>query len=123
MCFIRIIFKTSTDSLVVYSTEEKAVGTWVNGKTIYRKSYSASGLSLTGENVIDSTLNTNYVDHVVKIEGSMKTTTHGFLVQRDYASTTPYHCMFRVASDGLRADINNYTISNYAVTVYYTKVE
>lgn len=114
--------KELDESLGAYSAEEKAVGTWINGKTIYRKSYSESGLSKTSTVIIDAELNSNVVDQVIKYEGSTKCGDSHFS-QRDAYSDKAYNAFFRVKNNGLNLDIGNYTVTSYAITVYYTKVE
>ena len=105
-----------------YSTEEKVVGTWIDGKPIYKKSYGASGLSATSNIIIDAELNNTTVDNVIKIEGSANGNGHSFFQRQSYAGDSQYSCFFRIEkTNGLTLEMVNYTVYKYAVTVYYTK--
>lgn len=54
-----------------YTTNEKAIGKWIDGKTIYRKSgYVSSGYT-TGLMVLDAVLKNSYIDNVINMYGSI----------------------------------------------------
>lgn len=49
-----------------YSTTEQVVGTWIDGKPIYRKSYSFE----INDNYISKVLETVAIDNIIKVYGS-----------------------------------------------------
>jgi hypothetical protein len=66
-----MINNSQTQPAVNYSTEEQAVGTWVDGKPLYQKTIEQSGLSIPGNGsdyrtiILDDT-----ISEIVDLEGS-----------------------------------------------------
>ena len=57
----------------VYSTTEKVVGTWIDGKPIYRKCGYISGpveIGVSTHYLIDSVLNSSYIENIINTGGS-----------------------------------------------------
>lgn len=63
----------------IYSTEETAIGTWIDGKTIYRKIFETGALANNGTKAIASGVD---VDSVVTLRGMVS--------NGDYVSPLPY---------------------------------
>lgn len=56
-----------TQCNMIYSTEEQVVGTWVNGKSVYRKTWSE--YVIPGNNVVNIDISALNIDTVVSING------------------------------------------------------
>lgn len=105
-----------------YSTTEKAVGTWIDGSTIYRKTIEFGSLpNATTKNVAHNISN---LSHVVKVEAIAKSGTRFFPLPSAQPDSLTY--IIRVTVEGSninivtgadRSDFNAY------VTLYYTKLE
>lgn len=107
-----------------YSTDEQIIGKWIDGKTLYRKTFVFTGITATSANVSFSSLNTS---ETVMIDSS-----------HSYVSTSgnfslPVN-MYHTSTDYIRAYVHNrdknlfiefgsvYTMSkNIYVTLKYTK--
>ena len=102
-----------------YSTEEKVVGKWMNGKPIYQKSFS---FTLSSGATIDVT-NLN-IDELVNITGKA-THTNGNQITIPYAAATNDYVQLYLASNhnyincALSGSWNS-NIPSY-VTIQYTK--
>ena len=53
-----------------YSTEEQVVGTWIDGKPLYQKTYDITGISLTANVWFHYPIEIENLDCVLKIEGT-----------------------------------------------------
>lgn len=60
--------KEYTDEKLIYSTDEKVVGTWIDGKPIYRKTYDVGNLPNTSAK--DINYNINNLKRVISIKGN-----------------------------------------------------
>ena len=59
---------TSSDD---YSTEETVIGTWIDGKPIYRKAGRVTfGLTTSSQVTLDSGLTSSYVENIINCGGS-----------------------------------------------------
>ena len=71
---------------VVYTTDETVIGTWVDGKPLYRKVLYARGVNIANETtkVLDTTLNTSYISGIIRMNG-------GFFGTNGAFYTMPYN--------------------------------
>lgn len=106
-----------------YAAEETIVGTWINGKPIYRRVYAANNVSLTGNTIIDPSLNPTYVDDVISLSTEVKNSNIAW--SSDIDATVPggsrYVVKSNIIPDGIRLEILNLTIIAYCIIVEYTK--
>ena len=49
-----------SSGLIDYSTSERVVGTWIDGKTLYQKTVTTGGSVPTGATLIERTVQTGY---------------------------------------------------------------
>ena len=113
----------------VYSTEEQAVGTWINGKTLYRRTIEDNTLRETGTDFI-KLFNYSTNMKIVKYEGvvtlntttGQATTIHSLPYYDSKYSDTVY--VTKTTLDTLRLDsyLTNFKLGGYIVSVYYYKV-
>ena len=105
-----------------YSTNETKIGTWVDGKDIFRRAYHFKG-SLGGtETIIDSEISTVYVDSVIKLGGTLRYT-NGYTVQiGKFWKETDYNAITILPNTGLRLESPVYAdIVQYDIIIEYTK--
>lgn len=103
-----------------YVTGETKIGTYL-GKDLYRKVYSATGVSIApGATVIDANLNINYVSNVVNIFGS-STNQNSQIIPANYSYSNSDFQYLQIDTNGLRFISAGHTIINYDFIVEYTK--
>lgn len=111
----------------IYSTKEKAVGIWTDGKPLYQKTYIVS--SVTSQRVELDTITD--IDRLVDFHGTFNryindvTTKYVIDGRTESATYNDYGCTWGQASDGVLS-INFYgysytEITSIAATVLYTK--
>lgn len=103
-----------------YSETEQIVGTWIDGKPIYQKSYHLSRTAATSTFIIDSNLNADTIIPI-GITGFIKLNTGKYL-----AIGYGQGCNFIVSfsnEDGFTVNTSggNYSFSDVYVTIQYTK--
>jgi len=113
----------------IYSTEERAVGTWVDGSTIYQKTVNIGKITNTGEKVY--TLGIENVDYLVdvRITPLLRANEANLYTLDNYnpswsAGSYTSVAMDNDPADGLKITIYSgyYTSANdIYVTVQYTK--
>lgn len=59
-----------TTAQINYSTEEQVIGTWIDGKTLYQKTYDITGIALTANIWFHYPIEIENLDCVLKIEGT-----------------------------------------------------
>ena len=110
----------------IYTTEEQAVGTWINGKTLYRRTIEDNTLRETGTDMIKLfAYNTNM--KIVKYEGVVTlANNNGQTVIRSlpYSKDGEEVYITKTTLDTLRLDsyLKNFKLGGYIVSVYYYKV-
>lgn len=106
----------------VYSTSEQPIGTWVDGKTIYRKTVAFGSLpNATLKTVAHGISNLGYV---VKIEGSCLQSTEYKNIPLMYrGADSTYNVEFAVDATYIKVSSNQDRafITCPYVTIYYTK--
>ena len=106
----------------VYSTTEKAVGTWVDGSIIYKKSYYGKNVTITSTTTIDTLLNSSNikpikVDMESRVGGAYNSGPLEF-----YLNSNHYYKKVGITENGVNLEVNNYTVTEYYITMYYLKV-
>lgn len=104
-----------------YSSTEKIVGTWIDGKSIYRKIYSASGLNLTSPTVVDANFKLSSVDTIIDMKSDFKTPSEYTGNYTDIITPTVYSVRTRLLETGLLLQISNDTVTKYSIIIDYTK--
>lgn len=115
-----------------YSTEERVVGTWIDGKPIYQKTfYSTDDLVLTAGT--STTLNIGSVadlniDAIIRIYGTYKLPTNGgfWALNMANANTSINMSMTTQVYNGFLSVVGyrsegNRSYSDFRVTIQYTK--
>lgn len=110
--------QTEIDARHKYSTEEKVIGKWIDGKPIYRKAGRVASMG-TGYVVIDPILTSSYIDSVVAMNATGISNSE--IIQfGSYVGATP-RASLGVNVDGFRKlDVSPAT-TNFNWWIEYTK--
>lgn len=113
-CFVEVPTKEQFDELKRYSTEEIRVGTWIDGRPIYRKvvELNKSRISTLGDGLFyyddnDNSLGLRDVSLIIK----------GLIVnekERDFSSTTEYFSTDLVYKNDVGRDSKQFMFINSA---------
>lgn len=113
------------DSLTTYSTTEQAVGTWINGKTIYQKTVSIGALpnnATVGYEVVGEAIETLVDISIIATD----TTGNYFIVLPNLSSNSAFQISYDVEIDNGKTKVFIVTardVTSYSgvVTIRYTK--
>lgn len=102
--------------LITYKADEVVCGTWIDGKPIYRRVYSAKG-SINQPIVIDNDFNNSMVDTVVTLSGVAKADNEVFPLsffwaQNNYLALQLTNQQFRILGKN---------VQEYTIIIEYTK--
>lgn len=118
---------SSSGSSVEYSTEEKEVGTWIDGSKLYQRTFNKSDVVIQDTNWTNNILGTNGTNiNIVSYEGYFSLSgTNGKIPYTYYRSSSEYFTSI-VNNDGddinVRPNMNaGLTIYAGIITVQYTK--
>ena len=105
----------------IYSTEEQRIGTWIDGKPLYRKAFDIKTISASNTDLVNvSNLN---IETLIKLNGVIITDGGGKFPVPLYDSSSNYSVLFINEYNYIRgrAMVGNGTFSKLIVTVEYTK--
>lgn len=105
----------------VYTTEEKVVGKWIDGKPIYRKCGFKASLPANTATVLDTELKTTYVGTVIGYGGSVKSGNGEYFPFAGYVAMTGERVTLIVSNDGLKMLKSSASYTNANWWVEYTK--
>lgn len=109
----------NSDNLHEYSTEEKIVGKWIDGKPIYEKTYSLNNINLiSGNNIFDTIENVKLINS----KGIISYESRGFSIP--YTDAGGGHVMCIQSNNGIGLWTSNgfYNQSaNIILTIQYIK--
>lgn len=103
-------------NLETYSTSEKKIGTWIDGKPLYRKVISQSSKN----DVNLSGLNYNYLAIVYTII-TIASTPHPYIRNPYYTSGTDYFRTLLTPVGNLIIETSHSSITNWTTVIEYTK--
>lgn len=112
--------KTNLEDLTTYSTQEKTVGKWIDGKPIYRKVMTGSKVKtvdLTFPAISD-------IETVIKLEGYLKANTGGSVYSLPYYGGSEIYTNIEITTAGsalIRSAVSDYSNGSIIVIVEYTK--
>lgn len=105
-----------------YSTEEKTIGTWIDGKTLYRKVISVGSLPNNTTDLVAHGISNLY--QIIKIEPKWYDTTDGWFAANRIDSQT-IKITFKVTTNFIKIEAigTNWSTrtNNCTVTLEYTK--
>ena len=112
--------KSALANLGNFSTNEVKIGTF-NGVDVYKRTFYATSVSITGEQYISSTFTSASVSMLLAKFGNIHTNNGFWFSDRDQYSGSSYEAYFRLGSSGVQICMSNYTCDKYSVTFIYTK--
>lgn len=108
----------------VYSTEEREVGTDVDGSPIYEKTYYSDSCNLTTLATLDSNLTSKVVKRVISMTGAsyVGDGNEGWQpVYGLYVEGKNYDTYLRCGASGVQLVCTNRTVTKYHITIRYVK--
>ena len=112
------VFRVCEDN--VYSTSEKRIGTWVDGKPIYRKVVKITNPQTSNT---DYVVVSNVIENLIKLYGYMKASNGAKFPVPQTDSDSTYSVVFMTTGGGLRGRFSyiNAAPAEVYVVVEYTK--
>lgn len=113
------------DDIHEYSTAEHKVGTWINGKPIYSKTFYIA--SLPNNNWTNVAHNIANIDMIIDIKGIMRTPSNGVTVPLNFAGTSALYgsgnalCVRADATNIVIGDSTNWSANEAYIHLEYTK--
>lgn len=112
-----------------YSTEEQVVGTWIDGRPLYQKTYDITGISISENTWYDYIIDNTGIDFVTKIEGYRVSSSKNQTIpmnQYKASDSSVQGCTFLYNADlpgiAIRPTLNNTDYgTHWYVTIQYTK--
>lgn len=111
------------NNTINYSTNEQVIGTWVDGKPLYRKTYQISSISSSNADLVD--IRSLNIETVVKLYGTLNSQANTGVYTYPmplYDSSSNYSVLFK--SDYYirgRASIGSGSFHSCYITIEYTK--
>lgn len=117
---LRKIYGVKFVNPLEYSTSEKYVGKWIDGKAIYQRTFTGTSPSSAGEAGEIILANMNYIDTVISVDGCVKTSGGAYWPLNSGNSYTAYARISSTKNLVVTATSDSLNIS-VTVTVRYTR--
>ena len=99
-----------------YSTDEIVIGEWIDGKPIYRKTWTGTGNPNSFNHNIES------LGDVIKIDGCFLNSSSQWINFTGADNDTGlYSCRAMVTANKIMFTLRNYSMVKYTLSVEYTK--
>lgn len=108
-------------TLLQFSTEEIEVGTWIDGKTIYRRTWFSNDCNYTTMFQISTEINNNIIETLIQGSGSVYEGSVWQPLNRSgyYQGEVAVYPIVR--TDGVYMHVAQSTVKKYVLTLDYTK--
>ena len=100
-----------------YSLEEKAIGTWIDGKTIYRKVYTG----MVTEVNQDLFTTVDEIDALVEVKGYLKTNVTNYIFPFNFTQNGSSQAAIFLKPDSKTIAYRGTDTGNFYVVIEYTK--
>lgn len=110
--------ETKVNSGHVYSTDEKVVGKWIDGKTLYEKTFIGSVSENSEWTVLDTTSNLN-IDKICH-EKANWFSTDGYWYEGNKVDNV-YSFLYRCGKENIQYVTTGMNMTSITVTIKYTK--
>lgn len=104
-----------------YSTEEKLIGTWIDGKPLYQKTFVKTGGVANRETHFTNEFSAMNIDYFHKVNCSFKTNISADGYESEYYSSASDFLNIIIWSTGVFPMFANRTVYEMYVTLQYTK--
>jgi len=115
----------NADKLSTYSTSETKIGTWIDGKPLYRKVYTGTKVSGSNKTISLSNLNIDYVNFYGFIYGNQGTTEGAYQFPINYYENPNSFIRANIHRKYMNLTIvsaaSTYFNGDYKIVVEYTK--
>lgn len=108
-------------TLLQFSTEEIEVGTWIDGKTIYRRTWFSNDCNETSLFQISTEINTNNIETLIQGSGSVYEGTVWQPLNRSGYYNGEVAVYPVVRNDGVYMFVAQTVVKKYVLTLDYTK--
>lgn len=105
--------------ITTYIPDETAVGVWIDGRTIYRKVYSADNVSYTSGVTLDNSLNSNNI-MPIKMNPIFRLGSE-YLLHEDSTVSNRRFIKPILNASALSLSISNFTVNGYVLIIDYVK--
>lgn len=112
--------KTVNSNLSVYSTSEKRIGTWIDGKPLYQKTWTGT-MSADNSQTVEITFTSSYANPK-NMYGNFAKADNSSINGIPFSNNT-YYVYINVNEYGLKLEKNNTSWEGrkYDITIQYTK--
>ena len=111
-----------SEEMVKYSTDEQIIGTWIDGKPIYRKVFEISSIATGNADLVN--IADLKIENLVNMWGTMKNSAGHMYPMPLTDSSSNYSVIFIRASEAIRgraSDGSGATITKVTIILEYTK--
>lgn len=102
----------------VYSTDETVCGTWIDGKTLYEKTFIGSTSDSSNWTVLDTTSNLN-IDKICHEKANWRST-DGYWYEGNKVDNS-YAFLYRCGNENIQYLTTGMNLTSITVTIQYTK--
>lgn len=104
---------------IIYSTNEREIGVWTDGKPLYQKTFSVSNITVDSWQSIAH--NISNLSEVVKFGGDFQRNSDGNVFSVPYLETGSVYIAVQVSSALIYYRVNGITTGKINITIQYTK--
>ena len=109
------------NEISTYSTEEKVIGTWINGKKLYEKTIYINTGSTADTDVVIANLNIDNIEYLKIKDGSIFSNNNWWDVNFYYSNTIYAATYIRPEENAIKGKYGSYILGTGYITINYTK--
>ena len=109
----------TTVAPIIYSTDEREIGVWTNGKPLYQKTFSISNITVDSWQSITHSISN--LSEVVKFGGDFQRNSDGNIFSVPYIEAGSVYIAVQVSSTLIYYRVNGITTGKINITIQYTK--
>lgn len=109
------------NEISTYSTEEKVIGTWIDGKTLYEKTIYINTGSTADTDVVVANLNIDNIEYLKIKDGSIFSNNNWWDVNFYYSNTIYAATYIRPEENAIKGKYGSYILGTGYITINYTK--
>lgn len=109
------------NEISAYSTEEKVIGTWINGKKLYEKTIYINTGSTADTDVVIANLNIDNIEYLKITDGSIFSNNNWWDVNFYYSNTIYAATYIRPEENAIKGKYGSYILGTGYITINYTR--